>query len=257
MDSSCGFVVNLHNSKKRQILITGSSAGIGLGIAQCFDENQDEVILTGRTSNSLIQAVQKLKNSSHFFVGDLTLATDIEKIEKQYPDIDVLICNLGSGKSVPVGDENINEWRRVFEINFFSTVQIIEKYKNKLIEKKGSIVCISSICGNSALGAPIAYSVAKSALNAYVNNMSRHFGAHGVRMNIISPGNIMFDGSTWQHKQNANPEMIQNILNNEVPLKTFGTPDDIGHMCVYLASEKSKFITGSQFVIDGGQQKNI
>lgn len=246
-----------NNLKKRQVLITGSSAGIGFGIAKCFDENNDEVILTGRTENSLKHATEKLKNNSHFFVGDLTLSTDIEKIEKQYPDIDVLICNLGSGKSVPVGEENINEWRRVFEINFFSAVQMIEKYKNKLIEKKGSIVCVSSICGNSALGAPIAYSVAKAALNAYVNNLSRYLGSHGVRINIVTPGNIMFEGSVWSQKQKTNPDIVQSILKNEVPLKTFGSPDDIGHMCVYLASEKSKFITGSQFVIDGGQQKII
>ena len=106
-------------SLNKKVLITGSSSGIGLGIAKAFDHLGFEVILSGRSLKKLLTAVTEQKKSKHYFCGDLTKSDEIKKISEQYSDIDILICNLGSGKSVPTGSESIEEWRRVFELNFF------------------------------------------------------------------------------------------------------------------------------------------
>tara|TARA_Y100000589_G_C26773856_1_gene474942 strand:- start:237 stop:614 length:378 start_codon:yes stop_codon:yes gene_type:complete len=118
----------------------------------------------------------------------------------------------------------------------------------------GSIICISSICGLEVInGAPITYSVAKAALNAYVKGISRPLGKDGIRINAIAPGNILFEGSTWQHKLDDNPEIVEKMLKNNVTLNTFGRPIDIANLVLYLSSPISNFVTGSIFTLDGGQ----
>jgi 3-oxoacyl-[acyl-carrier protein] reductase len=241
----------------QRVLVSGSSSGIGFGIANCFDEAGANVVLTGRNLVTLKAAQKNLKNAPDLFCGDLSESKDVERLAAEFPDVDVLVCNLGSGRSVPPGEEDMAEWRRVLELNFFSAVKLIEAYKTNLIRHRSKVVCISSICGNSALGAPATYSVAKSALNAYVNNMARYFGPLGVRINVVTPGNILFPESTWQKKMTNDADAVQTLLQKEVPLQCFGTPEDIGNACVFLASSYAKFITGTQLVVDGGQLRVI
>lgn len=241
------------NLRGQKILITGSSRGIGFGIAKELVDEDARVIITGRNLAELEKAQSQLGANCEIFCGDLTKTQDLNRLVEKYPTIQHLVCNLGSGQSVPIGSETVEEWHRVFEINFYSVVKTIDVYKKQLINVKGTIICISSICGHEALGAPVAYSVAKSALNSYVNNMSRFFGDHGVRLNAISPGNIFFEGSSWERKLKENPDRVQSMLQTEVPLHRFGEPQDIGALVAFLVSEKARFINGSTLVVDGGQ----
>jgi NAD(P)-dependent dehydrogenase (short-subunit alcohol dehydrogenase family) len=102
-------------------------------------------------------------------------------------------------------------------------------------------------------GAPIPYSVAKSALNSYVLNQSKMFGKYKIRINAIAPGNIIFDSSTWQKKIKAAPNRIKKYIKENVSLNILGKPNDISNLVVYLASDDAKYITGSIFKVDGGQ----
>ena len=142
--------------------------------------------------------------------------------------------------------------QRVFN-TLFSTTNIVENVKDKLKETKGSIICISSICGHEIIkNAPITYSTAKCALNFYVKGISRHLGNNGVRINSISPGNILFKGSIWEKKLNEDRQKVFNML-EDVALSKLGTPADIANICLWLSSPMSSFCTGSIFTIDGGQ----
>ena len=105
-------------------------------------------------------------------------------------------------------------------------------------------------------GAPIPYSVAKSALNSFVVNQSKFFGNFKVRINAIAPGNIMFNGSTWSKKMKKSPSNTKKYINKNVALKILGKTSDISNMTLYLASDEAKYITGSIFKIDGGQLKS-
>ena len=252
--------MNLHLSNK-VVLVTGASKGIGFSISRKFIEEGAKVIITGRNEEDLVSAVKKMGNSAYYYCVDHTDADSIRGlralINKEFEQLDCIVCNVGSGKSVPPGSETIEEWVRVFDLNFFSATNVIETFKDAIITSKGNFICISSICGKETLEAPITYSVAKTALNNYVNNISKVLGKKGVRINVISPGNILFEGSVWQRKMNENANQTLEYIHEVVPLQKFGQAEDIANLAVFLASEKASFISGANFIIDGGQTKSI
>ena len=240
---------------KKKIFISGSSSGIGFHIANKLSENKNyQIIINGRKVKNLIKSSKKIKGCK-YIVGDVTKQNDLNKIYKNLKEIDVLICNVGSGKSATPGEELKKDWIKSFDQNFYSTVDLIKKFEKKLIKSKGVVICISSICGIEYIkGAPITYSVSKSALNTFVKCYSKILGQKGVRLNAIAPGNILFEGSVWQKKVKKNKSKITNFLNSEVSLKKLGSTSDINNMVNFLINN-SDFINGSIFVVDGGQTK--
>ena len=246
-----------YNLKDKVILITGSSRGIGKYIASKFSEYGALVVINSRNKEELEVTSKEIPNSFPIF-GDVCKPSEskliIEKIISKFGRIDSLVCNVGSGKSVNPGEEYNAEWKRIFDINFFSTTNIIEASKNYLANRDSSIVCISSICGIESIpNAPITYSVAKSALNSYVTSIAKPLAKDKIRINAIAPGNIIFSGSTWDNKYKINPKNVKEMLKDKVPLEKFGEPNDISDLALYLISPISKFCTGSIFKIDGGQ----
>ena len=245
---------------KKNVLITGSSKGIGFAIAKKFGEIGYKVILNGRNSKKLIKAKKKIANS---FIeqGDLSSEKEcnkiIKNIIKKHKKLDVLVCNIGNG-SPRFNKSNYNKWISYFNDNFFSAVNIIEQSKKYLAKTKGSIICISSICGIEIIkNAPVEYSVAKSALNSYVKLISMSLGSKKIRINAIAPGNIFFKGSVWEKKLISNKRKTLNYIKENVPLRQLGNPDDISELCLYLSSNRSNFITGTIFTVDGGQTKKF
>ena len=244
----------------KKVLITGSSRGIGKEIAKSLLDEGCKVAINSRNLEQLKIIHNEIK-SDLYIAGDVTNLKDCKRISKEvikiFGSLDILICNVGSGKSVSPGYETSDEWHRVLNINFQSTTNMVEIFKEYLFRSKGTIVCISSICGvETILGAPITYSVSKSALNSYVKSISRPLGKNGVRINAITPGNILFDGSTWAEKMNSNPAEVSKMLKEEVPLGRLGNPKDISSLVCFLASPLASFITGSIFNIDGGQLRS-
>ena len=243
--------------KDKRVLVTGSSRGIGFAIASLFHQEGCHVMLNGRQPDDLSDAAQKLPGSC-FALGDVSQPAEAGKIIsetlRQLGQLDVLICNVGDGRSALSGEETYNDWQKVFSQNLWSTTNIVEAARPSLIASKGVIVCVSSICGLDVIEhAPLTYSVAKAALNAYVRGISHPFGKLGVRINAVAPGNILFDGSVWSKKIVQNPDEVKAMLERDVALEELGTPEDVANLVVYLASSRAKFVTGSVWVLDGGQ----
>lgn len=237
--------------------VTGSSQGIGLAIARAMHSQGCRVVLNGREQAELTVAVTSLPGS-FAIAGDMTDPAEavrvVSEVLGQLGHLDILVCNVGSGQSVPPGDETASEWQRVFAVNLWSTTNTIEAARSALAASRGVIICISSICGLETIpGAPVTYSVAKAALNAYVKGISRPLGKLGVRINAVAPGNVLFDGSVWSRKMAENPAAVQSMLEKEVALSRLGTPEDIANLVIYLASSISAFATGSVWTLDGGQ----
>ena len=242
---------------KKRILVTGSSRGIGLTIAKKLMGQGCNVVLNGRNPNNFRKLKNKM-NSIKYVLGDLSNPKQskniINKSIKILGGLDTLVCNVGESRSCLPNQENYNEWQKMFAQNFFSATNAIENAKKNLIQSKGSIICISSICGNEYIkGAPITYSTAKAALNFYAKSLSHYLGLYGVNVNVISPGNILFDGSIWEKKIKKNNNKTKKMIKDTVPLNTFGTSDDVANLVSYLISPNSKFINGAIFTIDGGQ----
>jgi 3-oxoacyl-[acyl-carrier protein] reductase len=243
----------------RVALVTGASRGIGLAIARMLAAEGVQVALAARGHDGLKQAAAEIGGNVSHHAADVTdpaatLAL-VRDVEKQYGRIDILICNVGSGASVPPGQETTAEWRRVMDINLFATTNMIEAARPVMQRGSGdrAIVCVSSICGLAALGAPVTYSAAKAALNATVRGLARPLAQDGIRINAVAPGNILFDGGTWARKLAENRQDVDDILAREVPLRRLGTPEEIADVTAFLASPRAAFITGTVIVADGGQ----
>jgi 3-oxoacyl-[acyl-carrier protein] reductase len=250
------------NLANKVVLVTGSSRGIGRAIAQSFLAEGCKVAFNGRNPDQLEQAIADIRGDNVIAVtGDAskpTLArTMLDQVLKTFGKLDILVCNVGSGRSVPPGEENLDEWRRVFELNLWSATTMVESCRQALAQTQGAIVCVSSICGQEVVpGAPVTYSVAKAALNAYVRGSARSLGKLGIRINAIAPGNILFEGSVWQRKLNEDAAAVEQMLARDVALAKLGTPQDVANLAVWLASPVASFCTGSIFVADGGQVHN-
>jgi 3-oxoacyl-[acyl-carrier protein] reductase len=238
-------------------LVTGSSKGIGWAIAQTLHSEGCRVALNARNAADLSAATAQLTGAIGV-AGDVTQSAEAQRIVSEvlrtFGQLDILVCNVGSGRSVPPGNETADEWQRVFALNLWSTTNSVEAARDALAASKGVVVCISSICGVEVIpGAPVTYSAAKAALHAYVRGIARPLGNQGVRINAVAPGNILFDGSVWSRKLLEDKVAVQSMLEKEVSLGFLGSPGDVANLVAYLASAQSVFCTGAVWSIDGGQ----
>jgi 3-oxoacyl-[acyl-carrier protein] reductase len=133
-----------------------------------------------------------------------------------------------------------------------SAVNVIEQALPIL--NRSAVTIISSICGSSVVqNAPTEYSVSKAALNHYVKILASKYASKELRINSISPGNVIFQGSTWSEKMNLSEKETMNYIKDNVPLGQFIEPNDVAEMVYFLSSDKNRFITGTDIAIDGGQ----
>ena len=239
-------------------LVTGSSKGIGKGIADLLWYSGCHVIFNCRNQADLEVLKESYSERASFIAADVTISDDcnrmISAIKEECGQLDIVVCNVGSGASVPPGKETLDEWNRVLQTNFYSSVQIVEATRAELQKTKGTIVCVSSICGLGVINdAPVTYSTAKSALNSFVKGISRPLAKEGIRINGVAPGNILFKDSVWDKKLSQDPESVQEMLDKNVAMRRLGEPVEIANAVAFLASPQASFITGEILVVDGGQ----
>ena len=237
-------------SNEQIVLVTGSSKGIGLSIARKFKKEKWAVIQNSRNEIS--------KDS---LIGDTCIFADVTKsdevislmkqIKDTYGHLDAIVCNVGSGKNIDSSNSQ-ERWNYFIKVNLFSATNIVDQALPLL--ENSSVTVISSICGNSAIdGAPVEYSTAKAALNQYIKVMAKKYAEKEIRFNSVSPGNVIFDGSQWEEKLKSDEKNTNDYIKQNVPMGKFIEPQDVAEMVYYLSSNNSRFITGQNFVIDGGQ----
>ena len=257
--------MNLSLQGKR-VLVTGSSRGIGLAIAKGFLNEGARVVMSSRNQKELDQCQEELtkENATSQILSvscDFTQVEEIQKLREtiieQWGELDIVVVNVGSGKSVSDAIPDAKSWDDVFSLNFESALSTAREFVPLLQVSKGNLIFISSIAGLEAFGAPIDYAVAKSAVIAFSKNLARKVAVEGVRINCIAPGNIYFKGGSWDEKIKSDPKRIQSIIETTVPMKRFRTPEEIADAVLFLSSERASFITGACLIADGGQTVGI
>ena len=246
----------------RVALVTGASRGIGLAIATTLAAEGATVALAARGADALEAARAAIGGSTSAHAADVTdpaaAAALVHEVERRWGRLDILLCNVGSGASVPPGKETAAEWSRMMDLNLVAATNMIEAARPLMARASGdrAIICISSIAGMAALGAPITYYAAKAALNATVRGLARPLALEGIRINAIAPGNILSADGTWARKLAENKQAVEDMLQREVALRRLGKPEEIADLAAFLASPRAAFITGSVMVADGGQLRS-
>ena len=253
------------NLTNKIVVVAGGTSGIGLSIASAFLREEARVAVIGRSVEKLNnvgdQFKKELESGALLLISaDVTkpenVITLIQNIMNKFGKIDVLVANVGDGKSEPDALPSRERFLSTWEKNFTSAELIVRESLPYIEETSGAIIFISSIAGIESIGAPTDYSVAKSAIISLSKNLARKL-APTVRVNCIAPGNVYFPGGSWDEKIKQNPERVENIIQSTVPMKRFGTPEEIADATVFLSSSRAGFITGSCMIIDGGQTVSL
>ena len=252
--------------KNKHVLITGSSRGIGLAIAESFLQEDAKTCLVSRGSNALFESEKKLQDTyglESVFACKCD-CTNIEslndlksEVEDRWSSLDIVVVNVGDGQSVSDALPDDEQWRRTWSNNFESALQTARVFLPMLKKSKGSLLFVSSIAGVEAFGAPTDYSTAKTAIIALAKNMARKLASNNVRVNTIAPGNVLFNGGSWDEKTRQDKKRVEKIIKSTVPMNRFASPQEIADSAVFLCSDRASFITGATLVVDGGQTVGV
>lgn len=237
-------------------IISGSSKGIGLGLAKKFLEKNYNVLINSRNFKDLNIAYKDLKkkfpNRVLMVCGDISKSNTLKEIEKniliKWNRVDVLIANAGD-----ISNKKIKNKSWLINKNFITSKKFIDFFYEYLIKTEGSIIFISSIVALIKTNAPIGYTISKKLINIYGKKLSLKLAKYNINVNIVAPGNIYFKNGNWFNKLKNDPKKITKYIKDNVPMNMFGSVGDITNLCFFLGSDKSKFITGQIIAVDGGQ----
>ena len=235
----------------KTILVTGASSGIGKAIAIECSKLGARLSILGRNENRLKETFNELSGEGHeYIVTDLSFSSSFKEICSTVPCLDGIVHCAGLTKILPfqfVTKEDLDE---VMNVNFYAPAELSRLLlKNKKINKEGSIVFISSVSGVycSAVASSI-YSASKGAVNGLVKGMALDLAPKGIRVNCVNPG--MIDTNILAESDITKEQLKEDM--KRYPLKRYGKPEEVAYAVIYLLSDASKWVTGSNLLIDGG-----
>lgn len=234
------------------VLITGISKGIGLECVKLCLKNNAFVIGVSRKKIKLKILDFKTKKNLKVIYGDITNKSTLDKIldfQKKKFFINSIVNNAGIRFRKSFLKIKIDEYKKVFENNFYSIVSLTQEFTKLAVknQKLISIVNISSIVGSRGFSELSAYASSKSALDAFMKCMAVEFPKN-IKINNVCPG---FTKTSYYEKFKKNKKLYNWTLNN-IPMKRWGNSKEISDLVIFLLSDKSKYITGQNIYIDGG-----
>ncbi len=250
----------------RTIFVAGASRGIGLGIVEACLAEGAKVAITARGAEALEATRADLaarfgEGRLWAMAGDMrdtaTIEAALAGAEEALGPIFGAVANVGLHPCPPGAEVDDETWDAGFSQNLGSAWRLARgAYRLMQPRGEGSILFISSIAGLGALGTPLTYGTAKAGMNHLTKELAKITGAAGVRVNAIAPGNIIFEGGTWQERMDGpRAQNWQRWINREVPMQRYGKPEEIGSVAAFLMSPQASFVHGAVVPVDGGQTR--
>ena len=233
----------------RNVIVTGGTRGIGDSISRVFLENGDRVFAVYKKNDKTAQEFAKK-------TGAIVIKADISKKEgvsavfdevRKYGKTDILINNAGISEIKPFADITESDWDKIFAVNVKGAFLMSQAaLSDMLYDKKGKIINISSIWGQTGASCEVHYSASKAALIGFTKALAKELGLSGICVNCVAPGVI----DTDMNAHLTSKEMDD--LKEEIPLNRIGNPQDIAKTVFFLASDAAGYITGQVFGVNGG-----
>ena len=235
----------------KTILVTGASSGIGQATAIECSRMGARVVITGRNVERLQETFNQLEGEGHLQIAaDLNNENEIAQLVEQCPVLNGLVNNAGRGKSKPINFIGMQDLQDVYQTNLFGVALLTKMLlKKKKIEKGGSIVFTASISAYMTAAGLAIYASSKAAVTAYMRTCALELGSKGIRANAVLPGMVetkLINAGTYTDEDKQNDLAFY-------PLGRYGRPEDIAQAMVFLLSDASSWMTGSELVIDGGR----
>jgi NAD(P)-dependent dehydrogenase (short-subunit alcohol dehydrogenase family) len=237
----------------KTILITGASSGIGRGIAIECSKMGASVVITGRNTNRLNETYTSLHGSNHIqVVANLSKAEELDYLVEQCPQLDGCVNNAGIPKLAIVKFIKRSELNEIMEINAIAPILLTSTLvKKKKINKGASIVFISSVSGVyiPEMGGST-YSASKGAIHGFVKGAAIDLASKNIRVNSISPALIQTNILEFASELFSKEQLLEKL--KLYPLKRIGQPEDVAYGVIYLLSNATSWVTGTNIIIDGG-----
>lgn len=230
-------------------LVTGGNSGIGLAVARRFAEEGARVFITGRREAQLAEAVALIGGQAEAIQGDITRTDDLARLfdtlGTRAGRLDILVNSSGVSEPASLEETTEEHIDRAFNLNVRAMVLTVQ-HAVRLMGEGGSIVLVGSVAGAIANPGYGSYSASKAAVRSYARTWNSELAPRGIRVNTLSPGPTntpMFDRAS---------DEVRQTLTARIPAKRLGHPEEVAAAALFLASDESSYISGTELVIDGG-----
>ncbi|MCU0423952.1 MAG: SDR family oxidoreductase [Bacteroidia bacterium] len=240
-------------------VITGGNSGIGYATAQEFIASGAQVIITGRNKQAVNEAAATLSNHTIGVVSDAAVISDIKQITETVKSLnkplDILFINAGVAAFSPVEQITEEHFDYITDINYKGALFTLQQCI-PLLSDHASVIFLTSVNATSGMANTAVYAASKAALHAVVKVAANELSSRGIRVNAVSPGPINTPLFGKVGLDEAAIQGFAHAMQNSIPLKRFGGANEVSKLVTFLASDDAKFITGAEFVIDGGVNVN-
>jgi NAD(P)-dependent dehydrogenase (short-subunit alcohol dehydrogenase family) len=236
-------------------LVTGGNSGIGLATAKRFVAEGAYVFITGRRPAELDMAEKEIGGNVTGIQGDVARLADLdrlfEQIKREKGKLDIVFANAGVAELAPLEGISEEQFDRIFDINVKGLLFTVQKAL-PLIPDGGSIILNASIVASKGNAASSVYSASKAAVRSFARTWTVDLKERKIRVNALSPGPIATPAYDRIAKSGPAGKLMLDSIVSRVPMGRFGTSDEIAGAAVFLASDDSTFVTGTELFVDGG-----
>jgi NAD(P)-dependent dehydrogenase (short-subunit alcohol dehydrogenase family) len=236
-------------------LVTGGSSGIGLATTRQLVNEGAYVFITGRRERELVAAVEEIGINVTGVQGDVSKLGDLDRlfaqIKRDKGKLDIVFANAGVAKYAPFGTITEEFYDSIFTVNVKGLLFTVQKAL-PLLPDGASIILNASVVGSKGLPANSVYSSTKAAVRSFARTWTTDLRARRIRVNAVSPGATDTPGARELLASSETGQQRLKMISNTVPLGRLGTPDEVARAVVFLASDDSSYITGTELFVDGG-----